>query len=108
MGQLLVPALQARRLRITLLLKMHVIKLEEAVGGRARNRVHEEREVTRLRQRSLATVAHAHGQETTNTVVVRCLQDCPGTSSSEESASLAAESAGDCTRAAARHTQLQG
>ena len=51
---------------------MHVTEPEDAVGGRARNRVHEEREVARLRHRSLAAVSHARGQETANAVVVRC------------------------------------
>ena len=39
------------------------------------HRVHEEREVARLRPRSPAPVAHAHGQETANATVVRCLQE---------------------------------
>ena len=33
MGQLLMPALQARRLRVTLLCEMHVTEREETVGG---------------------------------------------------------------------------
>ena len=58
-----------------LVLKMHVAESEEMVSGRARNWVHEEREVARLRQRTPAAVAHAHHQETANAVVVRCLQE---------------------------------
>ena len=54
------PALQARRLRRALLLQVHVAHGEEIVGGGTRHQVHENREVARLRQSSLAAVAHAH------------------------------------------------
>ena len=49
----------------SLLREMHVTERKERVGGWTRDRVHEEREVARLRQRSLAAVTHEHGQETT-------------------------------------------
>ena len=50
-------------------------KREETVGGRTRNGVHEGRLLARLRQSSLAAVAHAHGQETANAAEVHCLKE---------------------------------
>ena len=70
-----------------------------SVGGRPRH--WEEHEVARLRQSSLAAVARVHRQERADAVVVRCTLECPRSSSSEESASQAADPV-DCTRAAAR------
>ena len=69
------PALQACCLRRAFVLQVHVARCEELVGGRPRHRVHEEREVARLRQSSLAAVAHVHCQERADAVVVRCLQE---------------------------------
>ena len=74
-GQLLLPALQACCLRHTFVLKVHAAPREELVGGRARHRVDDEREVARLRQRCLAAVAHNHCQVAANAVVVRCLKE---------------------------------
>ena len=68
------PALQACYLRHTFVLKVDVAQREEQVGGRACHWVHEESEVARLRQRSLAAVAHAHCQVAADAVVVRCLK----------------------------------
>ena len=68
-GELFTPALQARCLGHTFVLKVHAAQREELVGGRARHRVHEEREV----QRCLAAVAHA--QVAADDVVVRCLEE---------------------------------
>ena len=106
-GQLLVPALQACRLRHMLVLKVHVAQREEPCQWtRARNRVHEEREVARLRQCSLAAVERARCQETADAVVGtlggHSMLDCPG-SSSEDIASLVAGPAVDSTRDAARN-----
>ena len=90
------PALSACCLRRAFVLPVHVAQREELIGGRPRHRVHEEREVARLRQSSLAAVAHVHRQERADDVVVRCLQEgahmleCPGSSSSEEPASTSA------------------
>ena len=76
---------------VAFVLQMHVTQREELVGGRPRHQVHEEREVARLRQSSLAAVAHVHRQERADAVGVRCLQEeaphvgVPGSSSSEES-----------------------
>ena len=104
------PALSACCLRRAFVLPVHVAQREELIGGRPRHRVHEEREVARLRQSSLAAVARVHRQERADDVVVRCLQEgahmleCPGSSSSEEPASLAADPAEDSTSAAARDT----
>ena len=61
-GQPPMPALQACCLRDAFVLKVHVAQREEQVGGRARHRVHEERDVARLRQRCLAAMAHTHRQ----------------------------------------------
>ena len=74
-GQLLTPALQACCLRRAFVFQVHVAHREELVGGRPRHRVHEEREVARLRQSSHAAVAHVHRQERADAVVVRCLQE---------------------------------
>ena len=62
-GQPLMPALQACCLRDAFVRKVHVAQRAEQVGGRARHRVHEEREVACLRQRM------------PDAVVVRCLKD---------------------------------
>ena len=48
--------------------------LQELVGGGTRQRVHEDREVARLRQSSLAAVAHAQCQHRADAVAVCCLQ----------------------------------
>ena len=80
------PALQACSLRRAFVLQVHVAQGEELVGRRPRHRVHEKREVARLRQSSLAALAHVHRQERADAVAVRCLQEgAPhGKSSSEE------------------------
>ena len=93
------PALQARRLRHALVLQVRIAQGEELVGGGTRHRVHEDREVARLRQCSLAAVAHAQCQHRADAVVVRSLRrghhmlECPGKSSSEGSRRLAADPA---------------
>ena len=71
LSQLLMPALQARRLCHALVLQVRVAHGEELVGGGTRHRVHEDREVARLRQSSLAAVAHAQCQHRADAVVVR-------------------------------------
>ena len=102
------PALQARRLRHALVLQVRIAQGEELVGGGTRHRVHEDREVARLRQSSLAAVARAQCQHRADAVVVRCLQkeprtlECPGHSSSEEASSSAADPAVETTRANSR------
>ena len=58
-AKLLMPELQALCLRVALLRDIHVTQREETVGGGTRDGVHEEPEVTRLRQRSIAAVADA-------------------------------------------------
>ena len=68
------PALQARRLRRTLVLQVRIAQGEELVGGRTRNRFHEDREA-RLRQSSLAALAHVQRQQRADAVVVRRLQE---------------------------------
>ena len=57
--------------RVALLREVLVTEREETVSGGMR---HEDREVARLRQRSLAAVAHAHGHVAPDAVVVSCLQ----------------------------------
>ena len=68
------PALQARRLRRTLVLQVGIAQGAELVGGRTRHRVHEDREA-RLRQSSLAALAHVQRQQRADAVVVRRLQE---------------------------------
>ena len=108
------PALQARRLRITLRSEIHVTEREGTVGGRARNQILEELEVARLRQRSLA-VAHAHAQETANAVVVRCLKERAPHVGLPWHLVISGDRLAGCrnrrrlhVRCRTRHTQLQG
>ena len=90
-NQLLKPALQARRLCHALVLQVRIAQGEELVGG-TRHQVHEDHEVARLRQSSLAAVAPAR-QHRADAVVVRLQKgaplECPGNSSSEEASSSA-------------------
>ena len=83
------PALQACCLRRAFVLHMHVAQREELIGGRPRHPVREEREVARLRQSRRRCCGGT-------------MLECPGSSSSEESASLAADPAEGSARAAAR------
>ena len=57
------------------MLQVRIAQGEELVGGGTRHRVHEDREVARLRQSSLAAVAHVQRQQRADAVVVRCLQE---------------------------------
>ena len=105
------PALQARYQRRALVLHVHVAQGEELVGGRTRHWVHENREVARLRQSSLAAVARVHRQQRADAVVVRCLQEGePHVGVPwqvlEEAPSLAADTAEDATRGTSRAMKL--
>ena len=66
--------LQARRWCHALVLQVRIAQGEELVSGGTRHRVHEDREVARLRQSSCAAVTHAQCQHRADAVVVRCLQ----------------------------------
>ena len=92
------PALQARRLRRALVLQVRIAQGEELVGGGTRQRVHEDREVARLRQSSLwHTASNAPLWYASKSHML----ECPGNSSSED-APPAAEPAAETARAKSR------
>ena len=101
-SQLLMPALQARRLRLALVVQVCIAQGKDLVGGGARHQVHEDREVARLRQSSLSASTAPMLWWYAASKREHHMLECPGKSSSEEKPPLAADPVEDAARATSR------